>query len=64
MKEINFSITDENIVCKYMNECNSYNPKECHCNPELCYLYEMYLEEEIKQMKSLNLYRRRKVDML
>jgi hypothetical protein len=36
-------------MCKYKNGCNSYDPKECYCESELCFLYQMFLGEEIKQ---------------
>lgn len=47
-------------MCKYENQCSSYNPKECHCEPELCYLYQMFLEEGLKHRRLYDMRRFRK----
>lgn len=36
-------------MCKYESSCTSYQHYKCECEPELCWLYEMFQEEEIKQ---------------
>lgn len=36
------------MMCKYESQCSSYHPIECECEPELCYLFEMFKEYDLK----------------
>lgn len=44
--------------CRYANQCSSYEYPKCHCEPELCHLYEMFEEEEEKQFRASQSYTR------
>jgi len=48
-------------MCKYRIDCEDYNPKECHCEPELCFLYEMFEEEARHQKRYMEMYIKREV---